>query len=65
LRSSDIGLAGECRYVRYERAMLDQSELFQRADLGASYYRSALGVRFDINAKSSIKFEIAHYPQHG
>jgi len=48
-------------YVRYERAMLDQSDAyFNEQTFGASYYRSALGVRFDINAKSSIKFEIAH-----
>jgi hypothetical protein len=41
--------------------MLDQSDaFFNEQTFGASYYRSALGVRFDINAKSSIKFEIAH-----
>jgi hypothetical protein len=41
--------------------MLDQSDLyFNEQTFGASYYRSALGVRFDINAKSSIKFEVAH-----
>jgi hypothetical protein len=48
-------------YIRYERAMLDQSDqYFNEQTFGASYYRSALGVRFDINAKSSIKFEVAH-----
>jgi len=48
-------------YIRYERAMLDQSDpYFNEQTFGASYYRSALGVRFDINAKASIKFEIAH-----
>jgi hypothetical protein len=48
-------------YIRYERAMLDQTDLyFNDQTFGASYYRSALGVRFDINAKSSIKFEVAH-----
>jgi hypothetical protein len=48
-------------YIRYERAMLDQTDpYFNEQTFGASYYRSALGVRFDINAKSSIKFEIAH-----
>jgi len=40
---------------------LDQSDpYFSEQTFGASYYRSALGVRFDINAKSSIKFEVAH-----
>ena len=48
-------------YIRYERAMLDQTDpYFNEQTFGASYYRSALGVRFDINAKSSIKFEVAH-----
>ncbi len=48
-------------YIRYERAMLDQSDpYFNEQTFGASYYRSALGVRFDINAKASIKFEVAH-----
>ena len=48
-------------YIRYERAVLDQTDpYFNEQTFGASYYRSALGVRFDINAKSSIKFEVAH-----
>jgi hypothetical protein len=48
-------------YIRYERAMLDQTDpYFNEQTFGASYYRSALGVRFDINARSSIKFEVAH-----
>jgi hypothetical protein len=48
-------------YFRYERAMLDQTDpYFSEQTFGTSYYRSALGVRFDINAKSSIKFEVAH-----
>jgi hypothetical protein len=48
-------------YIRYERAMLDQTDAyFNEQTFGASYYRSALGVRFDINAKSSVKFEVAH-----
>ncbi|MEA3110086.1 MAG: hypothetical protein QOI88_4691 [Gammaproteobacteria bacterium] len=48
-------------YVRFERASLDQADpYFNEQTFGASYYRSALGVRFDINAKSSIKLEVAH-----
>jgi hypothetical protein len=48
-------------YIRYERAMLDQTDpYFNEQTFGASYYRSALGVRFDVNARSSIKFEVAH-----
>jgi hypothetical protein len=48
-------------YIRYERAELDQGdEYFAEQQSGASYYRSAMGVRFDLNARSSIKFEVAH-----
>jgi hypothetical protein len=48
-------------YIRYERASLDQADpYFAEQTFGASYYRSALGVRFDINVKSSVKFEVAH-----
>jgi hypothetical protein len=48
-------------YVRYERANLDQADqYFAEQTLGASYYRSALGVRFDLNDKAAIKFEVAH-----
>ncbi len=47
-------------YVRYERAALDQQDLyFAGQQFGASYHRSALGIRFDLNAKSSLKFEVA------
>ena len=47
-------------YVRYERASLDQQDLyFAELRFGASYYRSAVGVRFDVNARSSLKFELA------
>jgi peptidoglycan hydrolase-like protein with peptidoglycan-binding domain len=48
-------------YIRYERASLDQTDpFFSEQTFGASYYRSALGVRFDLNDKSSVKFEVAH-----
>jgi len=48
-------------YVRYERAVLDQRDLyFAEQTFGASYYRAALGLRFDLNARSALKFELAH-----
>jgi hypothetical protein len=48
-------------YLRYERASLDQNDLyFLDQTFGASYYRYSTGVRFDINAKSALKFELAH-----
>ena len=48
-------------YIRYERASLDQhDQYFAEQQAGASYYRSAAGVRFDLNAKSAVKFELAN-----
>jgi len=48
-------------YVRFERADLDQRDLyFAEQQFGASYYRGGAGVRFDLNLKSAIKFEVAH-----
>jgi hypothetical protein len=48
-------------YVRYERASLDQQDLyFSDQTFGASYYRYATGVRYDLNGKSSLKLELAH-----
>jgi len=47
-------------YVRYERAALDQSDnYFALQTSGVSYYRAALGLRFDLDVKSALKFEIA------
>jgi hypothetical protein len=47
-------------YIRYERASLDQRDrYFAELQFGASYYRSALGIRFDINTRSSVKLEVA------
>jgi hypothetical protein len=46
-------------YARYERAVLDQSDTFFAAQTeGMSYYRGALGLRFDIDLKSALKFEL-------
>ena len=47
-------------YVRYERAVLDQTDnYFSLQNSGASYYRTALGLRFDLDVKSALKFEVA------
>lgn len=47
-------------YVRYERAVLDQTDnYFSLQSSGASYYRTALGLRFDLDIKSALKFEVA------
>ena len=41
--------------------MLDQSDKYfaLQAD-GMSYYRTALGLRYDIDLKSALKLEFAH-----
>ncbi len=47
-------------YLRYERGAFKQSDhYFLEQNRGNSYYRSALGVRFDIDIKSALKFEFA------
>ena len=47
-------------YTRYERASLSQSDpYFYEQTSGGSYWRGALGVRFDIDLKSAIKLELA------
>jgi hypothetical protein len=51
-------------YIRYERASLDQTDVYFSSQLtGGSYYRSAGGFRYDFNTKTAFKFEIAntHY----
>jgi hypothetical protein len=51
-------------YLRYERTRLDQSDnYFSQLNSGMSYWRAALGLRYDIDLKSALKFEIAptHY----
>lgn len=48
-------------FVRYERAALNANDLFfasQKA--GRSYRRTSLGLRYDINARSAIKFELSN-----
>jgi hypothetical protein len=48
-------------YVRYERAALQQADpYFAAQHFGQSYYRDALGVRFDIDVKSAVKLEVAN-----
>jgi len=45
-------------YTRYERAMLEQTDAYFAAQTsGGSYYRSAVGVRFDLNLASALKLE--------
>ena len=48
-------------YVRYERAALQQSDpYFAAQHFGDSYYRDAVGLRFDIDVKSAVKVELAN-----
>ncbi len=47
-------------YLRYERALLDQSDnFFALQTNGMSYFRTAAGLRFDLDAWSALKFELA------
>jgi hypothetical protein len=48
-------------YVRYERAALKQADAyFAQQNSGASYFRNAFGLRFDVDLKSALKFELAN-----
>jgi hypothetical protein len=48
-------------YVRYERAALDQSDAYFSSLVGGqSYRRAMLGVRYDIDPRSSLKLEFDH-----
>ncbi len=47
-------------YLRYERTSFDQDDHYFAAQAtGFSYGRSALGVRYDLDAKSALKLEVA------
>lgn len=48
-------------YLRLEKAALDQSDnYFSAQDSGRSYQRQALGLRYNLNPLSAIKFELNH-----
>ena len=47
-------------YARYERGAFQQSDnYFAAQTYGGSYYRDALGIRFDIDLESALKLELA------
>ena len=47
-------------YARYERGAFQQSDRFFAAQTsGSSYYRDALGLRFDVDLVSALKLELA------
>lgn len=47
-------------YLRYERGAFKQADHYFLDQLtGNSYYRGALGVRFDLDVKAALKFEFA------
>ena len=47
-------------YARYERGAFKQSDhYFAAQTTGSSYYRTALGLRFDVDLVSSLKLELA------
>jgi len=47
-------------YARYERGAFQQSDDYFAAQAnGSSYYRTALGLRFDVDLVSALKLELA------
>ncbi|HYL71759.1 MAG TPA: hypothetical protein VEY89_10710, partial [Candidatus Dormibacteraeota bacterium] len=47
-------------YARYERGVFQQSDnYFAAQNTGDSYYREALGLRFDVDLVSALKLELA------
>jgi hypothetical protein len=55
------GLGRLIPYVRHERAALQQGDpYFAAQHFGQSYYRDAVGLRFDIDVKSAVKLEFAN-----
>jgi hypothetical protein len=47
-------------YARYERGAFQQSDnYFAAQGTGSSYYRTALGLRFDVDLVSALKLELA------
>ena len=46
-------------YVRFERTVLDQADnYFRMQESGQSYARQALGLRYNLNPKAALKFEL-------
>lgn len=46
-------------YLRYERAALNQQDAYFAAQSsGASYHRTAIGLRFDLDVSSALKLEL-------
>lgn len=46
-------------YVRVEKAALNQSDMYFRMQVsGQSYTRQALGIKYDLNSKAALKFEL-------
>lgn len=51
-------------YVRFEKAVLDQGDNYFLSQIsGRSYVREALGMRYDLEPKSALKFEADHTEQ--
>ena len=58
-------LSGFTPYIRQEKATLDQTDNYFAAQTsGRSYQRSVLGIRYDLNTKAAVKFEINHTKQN-
>lgn len=50
---------GVTPYLRVEKTVLDQTDnYFSAQDNGQSYFRQALGLKYDLNPKAALKFEL-------
>lgn len=53
-------------YVRVEKTMLDQTDAyFNYQDSGQSYFRQSLGLKYDLNSRASLKFELLNSKFYG
>ena len=51
--------SGFTPFVRVEKTVLDQTDMyFNMQDSGQSYFRQALGLKYDISQNASLKFEL-------
>lgn len=54
-----MNFSGLTPYVRVEKTVLDQADMyFAMQDNGQSYFRQSLGLKYDLNQKAALKFEL-------
>jgi hypothetical protein len=54
-----MNFSGLTPYVRVEKTVLNQADMyFAMQDNGQSYFRQSLGLKYDLNQKAALKFEV-------